>query len=248
MDDLTRPTPDAIAGLLLAARSGAPLPWRRALPRDAAEAYAVQARTIAALGAVGGWKVGAKGPDATVSGAPLPATGILASGAVLRGAGWRVRGLEVEVGLRLGRDLSPDEADPLAAVEAVLPLIEVVESRLADWQAADPLARLADLQSHGALVLGAPAACDPRMLDLRQVEAVLTIDGKEAARTRGGNPAGDVRRLLGWLARHCAETSGRPPRAGEVIATGSCTGMIFVSEGARVAGRLTGLGDVTLEF
>jgi 2-keto-4-pentenoate hydratase len=51
------------AQLLAARRSDAIVSWRDILPASAAEAYAVQDATMAQLGPVGGWKVGAKGPD-----------------------------------------------------------------------------------------------------------------------------------------------------------------------------------------
>ena len=118
------------------------------------------AATLAALGPVRGWKVGAKNLAMEPTAAPLPASGLLATGCSLQGPAWQVRGIELEVAVRLGRDLAPSDAHLGAhelqqAIDAVLPVIEVVETRLADWRQADPLAQLADLQSHGALVLGA---------------------------------------------------------------------------------------------
>jgi 2-keto-4-pentenoate hydratase len=129
----------------------------------------------------------------------------------------------------------------------VLPVIEVVETRLADWRDSPLLAQLADLQSHGGLVLGAARALSPAELDLRTVEAYLAFDGQPVASTRGANPAGDIWRLLGWLARHCAQR-GQPLRAGQVVTTGSCTGMLFAPEGAHVQAQLAGIGLVELRF
>ncbi|HET6827319.1 MAG TPA: fumarylacetoacetate hydrolase family protein, partial [Ramlibacter sp.] len=95
--------------------------------------------------------------------------------------------------------------------------------------------------------LGAPAAVDPAGLDLRDVEAYLAFDGQPVASACGANPAGDVWRLLGWLARHCA-LRGRPLRAGQVVTTGSCSGMLYAPEGAHVQGHLQGIGLVELSF
>lgn len=72
----------AAAALLLAARNHevalARLPDEY-VPVDAAEAYAVQDQVSAALGEVGGWKVGAKAPGAQPSCAPMPAQFIFAA-------------------------------------------------------------------------------------------------------------------------------------------------------------------------
>lgn len=242
----------AAAHLLDARKSGVGVQSALVCPPDRAAGYAVQDATLAAIGPARAWKVGAKGPQAEPNCAPLPASGVLASGVALRGAQWSMRGIEVEVALRLARDLVPgspyvDRKLLQAAVDCVLPVIEVVETRLADWRQSDPLAQLADLQTHGALVLGQPSALAPADVDLRQVQAYLAFDGQPVASTRGANPAADLWRLLGWLAWHCAQR-GRPLRAGDVITTGSCTGMLFAPEGSRVQASLDGIGSIELAF
>lgn len=241
------------AKLLASARqAGATVHWREVSPADTPTAYAVQDATLQLVGAAGGWKVGARAPDAEPGCAPLPAQGIVPSGASLAGPQWRMRGIEVEVAVRLRNDIDcgdrvPSRQELVRAIDTLLPAIEVVESRLADWQGSEPLAQLADLQNHGALVLGAPAAIDPAGLELRDVEAYLAFDGQPVASARGANPARDAWRLLGWLARHCA-LRGRPLRAGQVITTGSCSGMLYAPEGAHVQGHIKGLGLVELHF
>jgi 2-keto-4-pentenoate hydratase len=246
-------TPQQAAKLLVAARAGEPaVAWRDIAPADRAGAYAIQDATLSAIGPVTGWKVGAKGPEAEPHCAPLPTAGLHASGVVLKGPAWRWRCVEVEVALRLGRDLDPHgrllPPEALAeAFDAVLPVIEVVESRLAEGKTADPLAHLADLQCHGALVLGSPCTLHPSKLDLRTVEASLSFDATYAAQTHGGNPAQDVWRLLAWLAVHCANR-GQPLRAGQIVTTGSCTGLLTAPMKAKVRGEIAGVGAVELRF
>src|SRR5688572_8881164 len=119
--------PAAAAQRLLAARKGAAsVPYAEVFPPDAATAYAVQDATIAGLGAIGGWKIGAKGPALEPSCAPLPAMSVFDTGAALLGPPWRMRGIEVEVAVRLRRDLIPTSGQPGSAavrdaVGAVLP-------------------------------------------------------------------------------------------------------------------------------
>jgi 2-keto-4-pentenoate hydratase len=245
--------PAAVARRLVAAHKGAvPVPHQDAQAPDAAAAYSVQDAMLAALGPAGGWKVGAKGPAELPACAPLPASGLFASGARLLGPPWRMRGIEVEVAVRLGADLVPRDGEPTlaqvqAAVEAVLPVIEVVETRLAGWRDSSPLSQLADLQTHGGLVTGEPSPMKPADLDLRTVQAYLAFDGQPVASTRGANPAADIWRLLGWLAWHCAQR-GQPLRAGQVVTTGSCTGLLFAPEGSHVQAQLDGVGRVELYF
>lgn len=238
---------------LVAARNGAAaVRSGDVVPPDHAAAYAVQDAILALAGPAGGWKVGAKGPDLEPNGAPLPASGIHPSGAELTGPPWSMRGIEVEVAVRFARDFAPsspdvDRAQLQRAIDCVLPAIEVVETRLADWRDSDPLAQLADLQTHGALVVGAPSAVKPAEVDLRAVEAYLALDGQPVASCRGANPAGDVWRLLGWLAWHAAQR-GRPLRAGDVVTTGSCSGLLLAGEGMQVLADLKGIGSVELRF
>jgi 2-keto-4-pentenoate hydratase len=246
-------TPQQAAQLLVAARTGEPaVTWRDILPVDQAHAYTIQDGTLAMIGPVGGWKVGAKGAQAEPHCAPLPTSGIYASGTTLIGPAWRWRCIEVEVGFRLGRDLDPHgrlltPGELAEAFDAVLPVIEVVESRLAEGRTADPLAHLADLQCHGALVLGSPCTLHPSKLDLRTIEASLSFGAVSAAHTHGGNPAQDVWRLLAWLAVHCAGR-GQPLRTGQIVTTGSCTGLLTAPMDATVRGEIAGVGAVELRF
>ncbi|WP_411879344.1 2-keto-4-pentenoate hydratase [Polaromonas sp. YR568] len=245
--------PEQAAQLLTAARTGGPtVPWRDILPADRAGAYAIQDATLAATGPIAGWKVGAKNLHTEPHCAPLPASGIHASGVTLTGPAWRWRCVEVEVAFRLGRDLDPQgkllaPAELADAFDAVLPVIEVVESRLLEGQTADPLAQLADLQCHGALVLGSPSTLAPAQVDLRTLEASLRFGAVSAAHTLGGNPAQDVWRLLSWLALHCARR-GQPLRAGQIVTAGSCTGLLTAPVDEIVRGEITGVGAVELRF
>ena len=246
-------TPSTTAQLLLAARrSQTQLNGRDVLPASVADAYQVQDLTLTELGPLGGWKVGAKNAESEPACAPLPLAGVLPSGCILSGQPWRLRGIEVEAALRLGRDLDPQgqllSAEELAPFfDAVLPVIEVVESRLLDRANCDPLSQLADLQSHGALVLGIPSPMPATRLDLRSLQAHLWFDGQPVATALGGNPAADLWRLIAWLALHCAQR-GQPLRAGQIVTTGSCTGLLSAPEGAHVEAEVAGLGRVELRF
>jgi 2-keto-4-pentenoate hydratase len=243
---------DAAALLIAARRGGAAVDGRAILPATREQAYAIQDATLAIIGPIAGWKVGAKGPAAEPVCAPLPATCLVPSATRLAGPGWALRGIEVEVAFRVGRDCGvgeevPKREDLASLFDAILPAIEVVETRLADWRDSPALAQLADLQSHGALVLG--KACELREpgIDLPTTAAQLLQNGQVAKSTVGGNPADDVWRLLAWLANHCA-ARGLPLRKGQYVTTGSCTGMLFARPGDAVEGRIDSLGQVQVSF
>ncbi len=242
---------DAATQLLLDARlSRVALDWRRLVVGDAATAYAVQDAQLHRLGPVGGWKVGSKGDGSTPACAPLPLAGILPSGVQLTGPQWRMRGLEVELALRVGRDYDPgdrlpDEMELRGVFDAILPAIEVVETRLGQQPCGNPWAAMADLLCHGALVTGQPQPL-PDTLALATTVASLHIDGQQKAHTTGGNPA-DLWPMLAWLARHCS-LRGLPWRAGQIITTGSCTGLEHARAGLLVEAALEQVGPVSLRF
>ena len=237
--------------LLIAAHQGGPdLRSADLRPADAAAAYALQDAILERIGPIGGWKVGAKTATAEPTCAPLPASGLVPTGTSLQLIPSSLRGIEVEVALRVRRDIegSSQEIDALTLddmFDAVFPAIEVVETRLADFIDADPFSKLADLSSHGALVVGPAAPVKPGEVQLPQLRAMLTFDGQSVADTIGGNPAVDLLRLTRWLASHCMKR-GSPLRKGQIVTTGSCTGMLFAQSKQDVEGEIVSIGKVTL--
>jgi 2-keto-4-pentenoate hydratase len=216
-----------------------------------ADAYAVQERVVRERGPVGGWKVGASSPTAEPLRAPILAATIHASPVTLPAASFHVLGIEAEIAYRLGADLPRrarpyTEAEVAGVIAGMLPAIEVVDTRLADHAAAPPLWKLADSQINGGLVTGALVGAWRRFEPLVQ-PVRLEVDGSVVAEGRGGNTAGDPFRLLVWLANSCGSHCGGL-RRGQIVTTGSLTGLRFVAPGARVRASLDGLGEVALTF
>jgi 2-keto-4-pentenoate hydratase len=217
----------------------------------AAEAYAIQALVAAEVGAVRAWKVGATTPEAEPVFAPIFTGLVHASPARLPAATFHKRGIEAEIAYRLGRDL-PARGEPYArdevldAVAAVLPAIEIVDSRLAGFEERDPWWKLADNQVNGALVVG-PTLDDWRRIDPSTQPVRLMVDGAVVVEGRGGNTAGDPLRLLVWLANHVGGHCGGL-KAGQIVTTGSLTGVRFVDPGVRIVAELAGLGAAEITF
>ncbi len=243
---------EGLAARLLAARRHrqpiARLP-EVAVPKSAEAAYRVQDEVTRALGRIAGWKVGAPSDSAEPNCAPLLADRVRSSPARFAATEFRLLGVEAELAFRLGIDLparSTDygEDEVWAAIETMHVAIELVDSRYADFPNTDKLALLADHQSNGAFCYGA-AIGDWRATDFLRQEARLLIDGKEVARARGGNVAGHPRRLLGWLANHCARR-GRALAAGDIVTTGSHTGLHRARAGAKVTALFPELGEARL--
>lgn len=253
MSDIETQRAGAAAEILLRARREEPVSDFPAdvRPRSTAEAYAVQDAVARTLGPVLGWKVGASAPDAEPACAPLLAGTLHQSPAVLDAAAFPLRGIEAEIAFRFGRDPERgpggfDRAGIIDAIATAHPAIEICESRFRDHTAIDPLTKLADNNLNGALVLG-PAWADWRGLVMAAQPVAVTIDGDVVAERRGGNTAGDLFRLLVWLAEHLAQR-GRGLRAGDVVTTGSWTGMHFAGVGKHVRVEFPGIGGAEVRF
>jgi 2-keto-4-pentenoate hydratase len=250
---ISEPATRAASLLIRAREEGTTLPsdivsFELASPADA---YGVQALVAAKLGAVAAWKTGAPSPQAEPILAPIFADLVHVSAARLPAATFHRLGIEAEIAYRLGRDLpgrreSYTREEVVEAIAAILPAIEVVDSRLAEPEAAGAMWKLADHQSNGALVVGAQVD-DWQAIDPSEQPVRLTIDGRVVAEGRGGNPAGDPLRLIAWMANHLADHCGGL-RQGQIITTGSMTGLMWTRPGAKVVADFAGLGRVEVTF
>ena len=223
------------------------------VPSNAEDAYAAQAALAARLvpeyGPIIGWKVGAPSPTAEPAASPLLADLVQPSPARFGGSRLRLRGIEAEVAFRFGEALPPrrepyGEAEVSAAIRSIHPAIELVETRFATWEGPPGLAKLADLGSNGGFCFG-PGSTDWRSRDLGRPTVALEIDGKAIAERTGGNTAGHPLRTLVWLANHTGRL-GHGIKAGDIVTTGSHTGLVFAGQDSRVAARVAGLGEANL--
>jgi len=215
------------------------------------EAYAVQDKVVAALGGNGGWKVGAASPTAEPRCAPLPAGLIFRGPARLPASEYGRLGIEAEVAFRVTTDLPPREkpysrSEVMAAVGAVCAAIEVVDSRWRAWPQVAPGWAVADLSANGALIHGTGLSAWHE-IDLSIAPIRLEIEGHPAADAIGGNAAGDPVRLMVWLANH-ASRRGAGLKVGDVVTTGSCTGMSFADAGSQIRVALRGIGEVEVRL
>jgi 2-keto-4-pentenoate hydratase len=249
-------TPDTTTTRLLQARrSGRAQP--AAAPADAEAAYAVQAAVAQALGwfhtgVPRHWKSGGPSRQAVATHAPLPPAGVWASPALAGAWPFHQRGIEAEVALRLGTAVDASVAAGLdlpqarALVDAQCVSIEVVDSRWAEGLQAPALAKLADLQSHGALVLGAWTGFDAEH-DWAAQRCSVQIGAQPARDFQGTHAMGDPAFvLLAWL-RH-ATRDGVVLPAGTVVTTGTWCGILPAQAGERVLVQFPGIGEASLQL
>lgn len=194
------------------------------------------------------WKVGA--PSDRVEPAAAPIRVVHRSPASVSAQGMQMIGVEAEIAYRFGRSLPPRERpymdeEVAGAVEEIVVAIELCDTRLADWKNAPPLWKLADFQSNAALIAGSGTR-NWRNIDFARQEVELRFGGK-TKKASGAHPFGNPFRLLPWTVAHCFARGGGL-RAGDIVTTGSWTGIDFVVRGDEVVARFPGIGEASLRI
>jgi 2-oxopent-4-enoate hydratase len=155
---------------------------------------------------------------------------------------------EAEVALVLDCDLTHERhtvADLIRAVAFALPAMEVVGSRIRDWDItlADTVA---DNASCGRYVLGnRPVPLTD--VDLRLCGMVLERRGEQLSTGAGVACLGHPLHAALWLADTLVRV-GRPLQAGDTVLTGALGPMVTPAPGDVLEARIDGLGDVRVAF
>jgi 2-keto-4-pentenoate hydratase len=156
--------------------------------------------------------------------------------------------IEPEVAFVLGRALPAPGctvADVLMATEFVLPALEVIDSRIADWRItlADTIA---DNASSARVVLGGnPTRLDA--VDVRSLGAVVSRNGDVVATGASAAVLGNPATAVAWLANKVAAFGVRL-EPGHVVLSGSCTQAVPVAAGDTVRADFDQLGHVAVNF
>ena len=159
--------------------------------------------------------------------------------------------VEAEVAFVLAHDVAPLSEDQITyesvreAVEVALPALEIVDSRIADWDIGFT-DTVADNASSGLYVVG-PGGVPLAELEPRDVEMTLTINGEVRSSGNGAACLGDPVEALRWLAVQC-HRFGDPLRAGQVVLSGALGPFVPFSAGDRVEASITGFAPLVVEF
>lgn len=229
-------------------------------PTSVAAAYGIQAEAIARSGLKQvGWKLGAAAKpamdmlalDAPFL-APLLAPHCLADGAEVAIVAGQSPGLETEFLVALGADL-PARAEPwgfdevAAAIDYVAPAFEVVACRFAGGFKGNGMIAIADGGGNAAVVQGAPVR-DWRRFDLAAHQVRLSMNGTETVVGSGSALIfGDPIAAVAWLASQ-PQVAPHGLRRGEIVMTGTCTGLTSLKAGDRAEADFGELGRVQARF
>ncbi|MCW2852492.1 MAG: mhpD 1 [Nocardioides sp.] len=153
--------------------------------------------------------------------------------------------VEAEIAFVLGADLveGPVDVDRVRdAVEHATAALEIVDSRIADWDITFG-DTVADNGSSGLFVLGAErVALDVFVPVLAEMS--MSLDGEVVSTGTGADCLGDPLQALAWLAAKAREI-GDPLRAGDIVLSGALGRMAPLVAGSAVTAHITGLGTVS---
>jgi len=156
--------------------------------------------------------------------------------------------IEAEIAFVIGRDIEADNptlVDVMRAIEYALPAMEIVGSRIANWNIKF-VDTVADNASSAAYVLGS----SPRKLsefDLRLCGMAMLQCGEPVSTGAGAACLGNPLNAVLWLTRTMARL-GSPMRAGDLVLSGALGPMAPVKPGDIFETRINGLGSVKAAF
>jgi len=156
--------------------------------------------------------------------------------------------IEAEVAFLLDRDIdveAPTIADVIRTIAYAMPALEIVGSRIANWDIGI-VDTVADNASSGLFVLGGPVR---RLdgLDLRAMQMQMTRRNEIVSQGTGAACLGNPLNALAWLAGELSRRQ-RPLRAGEIVLSGALGAMVTVNPGDTFEATIAGLGSVSARF
>ncbi len=156
--------------------------------------------------------------------------------------------VEAEIAFVLGRDITTadlSDADLAACVDSAMAALEVVDSRITEWQVT-----LADTVADNASGWGIVCGTARRPL------AEIKLDAIAMRMTRGAEPVstghstavmGNPLNALRWAAGEALEL-GLPLKSGEIILTGALGPAIAAQAGDHFTAEITGFPPVEVHF
>jgi 2-keto-4-pentenoate hydratase len=159
--------------------------------------------------------------------------------------------VEAEVAFVLAHDVAPASGEAITydsvrdAVELALPALEIVDSRIGDWDITFT-DTVADNASSGLYVVGSQGR-PLSELEPRDVDMTLAINGEVKSSGSGVACLGDPIEALRWLAVQCHRFED-PLRAGQVVLSGALGPFVPFAAGDRVEASISGFAPLVVEF
>ncbi len=155
---------------------------------------------------------------------------------------------EAEIAFVLKKDLSYQKhtyADVIDATAYVLPCIEIIDSRIKDWDI-QFIDTVADNASSGLYVVGSKPVSLSKV-DVEMCGMKMECNGEVVSTGMGMACLGNPLNAVVWLANKMVEV-GAPLKAGDLILSGALGPMVSVKAGDYFKASISGLGSVSVQF
>jgi 2-keto-4-pentenoate hydratase len=162
-----------------------------------------------------------------------------------------MRLVEAEFSFQLAKDL-PREGAPYdrksvaEAVAAILPSIEIVDTRFTVWTEVPLPSLIADNGCNSGWVQG-DATETWRHIDLVSHDVRLIVNSAEKLSGSGAAVLGHPLNSLVWLANTLCE-QGKALKAGDLVSTGVCTDVYLAEPGDHIVADFGALGTAEISF
>jgi 2-keto-4-pentenoate hydratase len=135
--------------------------------------------------------------------------------------------------------------DVLRATEYVVPSIEIVDSRVANWKI-NIIDTVADNASSGMYIEG-KEKLDPRKTDLLSIRMKLYKNGEYVNEGVGSDVLGDPAFAVAWLVNTLSEY-GVMLKKGEIVLSGAFSAALSAEAGDEFTAVYENIGEVTVKF
>ncbi|MED4884497.1 2-keto-4-pentenoate hydratase [Bacillus smithii] len=156
--------------------------------------------------------------------------------------------VEAEIAFVLKKDLTgPNvtEVDVLLATDYIVPALEIVDSRIRDWDI-QLIDTVADNASSGFFVLGgSPTSIAD--LDLTIIGMALYKNGELINTGAGAAAMGHPAKCVAWLANKLHDY-GISLKEGEVILSGALSAAVAAEPGDYFHAKLSHIGEISMKF
>ncbi len=166
---------------------------------------------------------------------------------VAQGRLWQPR-VEAEIAFVLAQTISEVDCSPadlIGFIAYALPALEIVDSRISDWDI-NIVDTIADNASAGLFVVG-ETPVDVRSIDLTGCKMRLEKNGRLVSEGSGSACLGNPLHALLWLASKRI-ASNIPLQAGDIILSGALGAMVAATSGDRFFAQIDGVGQVGVDF
>ena len=162
-----------------------------------------------------------------------------------------MRLIEAEFSFQLAEDLPADRApydkeSVAEAVAAILPSIELVDTRYVVWTEVSLPSLIADNGCNSGWVQGVAIEAW-RHIDLAAHEVRLRVNGVEKLSGSGAAVLGHPLNSLVWLANTLCD-QGKALKAGDLVSTGVCTDVYLAEPGDHIVADFGALGTAEVSF